>query len=64
MKLEKVGIQIGILCEKAGITRNKLCDGLCSESELALIEKGERHSINLWLYRSFILIVREIADSR
>ena len=40
MKLEKVGIQIGILCEKAGITRNKLCDGLCSESELALIEKG------------------------
>ena len=41
MKLEKVGIQIGILCEKAGITRNKLCDGLCSESELALIEKGE-----------------------
>ena len=41
MKLEKVGMQIGVLYKRMGMTRNKLCDGLCSESELALIEKGE-----------------------
>ncbi len=41
MKLENIGIQIKILRGKAGMSRKKLCDGLCSESELVFIEKGE-----------------------
>lgn len=41
MKLENIGRQIKILRGRAGMSRKKLCDGLCSESELVFIEKGE-----------------------
>ena len=41
MKLENIGRQIKILRGRVGMSRKKLCDGLCSESELVFIEKGE-----------------------
>ncbi|MDE7298440.1 MAG: hypothetical protein K2N94_06365 [Lachnospiraceae bacterium] len=41
MRLEMAGKQIEILRKKVKMTRKKLRDGLCSDSELAFIEKGE-----------------------
>ena len=41
MRLEMAGKQIEILRKKVKMTRKELRDGLCSDSELAFIEKGE-----------------------
>ena len=41
MTEENLGKQLGILRKQQKISRKKLSEGLCRDSELALIEKGE-----------------------
>ncbi len=41
MKLENAGKQIKILREKVKLSKNKLCNGLCSVQNLLLIEEGQ-----------------------